>query len=62
MIVYPNAKINLGLNVHSRLENGYHLLQSFFLPVPLEDILEIVPNENGTGVEFTSSGIPISGG
>ena len=61
MIVYPNAKINLGLNVHSKLENGYHLLQSFFLPVALKDILEIVPSEGIGHVEFTSSGIPISG-
>lgn len=61
MIVYPNAKINLGLNVHSKLENGYHLLQSFFLPIPLLDILEIVPSKAKSGVEFTSSGITISG-
>ncbi len=62
MIVYPNAKINLGLNVHTKLDNGYHLLQSFFIPVPLLDILEIVPNEHKNDTEFTSSGIPISGG
>lgn len=62
MIVYPNAKINLGLNVHHKLENGYHLLQSFFLPIPFVDLLEIVPSENDTPVEFTSSGISISGG
>ncbi len=61
MIVYPNAKINLGLNVHSKLNNGYHLLQSFFLPVPLVDILEIVPSEGNGRVEFSSSGIKISG-
>lgn len=62
MIVYPNAKINLGLNVHSKLENGYHLLQSFFLPIPFVDILEIVPSEEETAVQFNSTGIPIPGG
>lgn len=62
MIVYPNAKINLGLNVHSKLENGYHLLQSFFLPIPLRDILEIVEDEGFGKVTFSKSGIPISGG
>lgn len=61
MIVYPNAKINLGLNVHSKLENGYHLLQSFFVPVPLNDILEIVPTDGESQVEFSSSGISIPG-
>lgn len=61
MIVYPNAKINLGLNVHSKLENGYHLLQSFFLPIPLKDILEIVEDTGFGKVTFTKSGIPISG-
>lgn len=61
MIVYPNAKINLGLNVHTKQENGYHLLQSFFLPIPFVDILEVVPSHQEGQVEFSTSGIPISG-
>ncbi|MGB1295326.1 MAG: 4-(cytidine 5'-diphospho)-2-C-methyl-D-erythritol kinase [Flavobacteriales bacterium] len=61
MIVYPNAKINLGLNIHSKFENGYHALQSIFIPIPLFDILEIVETPNNTETQFSSTGISIPG-
>ena len=41
MIVYPNAKINLGLFITGRRSDGYHLLETGFLPIPLCDVLEI---------------------
>jgi len=41
MIIYPQAKINLGLNVVARRPDGYHDLQTVFYPVPLCDALEI---------------------
>ena len=41
MICYPNAKINLGLRVISRRLDGFHNIDSFFLPIPLFDILEV---------------------
>ena len=41
MILYPNAKINLGLNVTSRRSDGYHNLSTLFYPIPLCDRLEI---------------------
>ncbi len=41
MILYPNAKINLGLNVVSKRADGYHNLETVFLPVALSDILQI---------------------
>lgn len=44
MIVFPNAKINLGLHITGQRPDGYHTLETFFYPIPLEDILEIVPN------------------
>ena len=40
-IVFPIAKINLGLNVVERREDGYHNLETVFFPVPLKDALEI---------------------
>lgn len=40
MIVFPNCKINLGLNVVSKREDGYHNLETVFYPVPLHDALE----------------------
>ncbi|MEG0300442.1 4-(cytidine 5'-diphospho)-2-C-methyl-D-erythritol kinase [Cetobacterium sp.] len=38
--VFPNAKINIGLNIKGVLENGYHLLDMTMLPIDLTDILE----------------------
>lgn len=60
MISYPNAKINLGLNIIRKRTDGYHDIESVFYPVPWCDILEIVPERVGSGtVTFTSSGISI---
>ena len=41
MIVYPNAKINIGLNVVEKRPDGYHDLETVFYPIGLQDILEI---------------------
>ncbi|MDO4707782.1 MAG: 4-(cytidine 5'-diphospho)-2-C-methyl-D-erythritol kinase [Porphyromonadaceae bacterium] len=57
MIVYPNAKINLGLNiVGRRAADGYHLLETLFYPVPLADVLEVCPQEGGTADRLTVYG------
>ena len=60
MIVYPNAKINLGLNVLRKREDGYHDISSVFYPIKeCVDILEIIKSEE---FEFTNSGISIPDG
>lgn len=41
MITFPCAKINLGLNIISKREDGYHNLETVFYPIPLTDALEI---------------------
>ena len=41
MIIYPNAKINLGLNVVARRPDGYHDIETIFYPIPLQDALEV---------------------
>lgn len=41
MITFPCAKINLGLNIVSKREDGYHNLETVFYPIPLYDALEI---------------------
>ena len=43
MINFPNAKINLGLNIISRRSDGYHNIETIFYPIDLFDALEIVP-------------------
>ena len=59
MIVYPNAKINLGLNVLQKRADGYHEISSVFYPVKdIIDILEIIPADI---LVFSSSGVTIPG-
>lgn len=41
MITFPCAKINLGLNIVSKREDGYHNLETVFYPIPIYDALEI---------------------
>lgn len=41
MITYPNAKINLGLNIVSKRPDGYHNLETVFYPIPLCDTLSV---------------------
>jgi 4-diphosphocytidyl-2-C-methyl-D-erythritol kinase len=60
MICFPNAKINLGLNIISKRPDGYHNIETVFFPVRLYDALEIVPAANGI-TTFTQTGIPLTG-
>lgn len=55
MILFPNAKINIGLYITSRRDDGYHNLETLFYPVGWQDILEIVPAK-GTETTLTVSG------
>lgn len=58
MIAFPNAKINLGLNIVERRDDGYHNLETVFYPIGLTDVLEIVP-ARGTGSTLTTYGNPV---
>jgi 4-diphosphocytidyl-2-C-methyl-D-erythritol kinase len=61
MITFPNAKINIGLNIIEKRDDGFHNIESVFYPVGLCDALEIIENtESGAErISFTSSGIEI---
>jgi 4-diphosphocytidyl-2-C-methyl-D-erythritol kinase len=61
MILYPNAKINLGLNILEKRKDGFHNLESLFLPVGWSDVLEVLPSENDSGKDFmfVQTGIPL---
>jgi 4-diphosphocytidyl-2-C-methyl-D-erythritol kinase len=64
MVVFPNCKINLGLNIIRKRDDGFHDLETVFYPLSLRDALEIIrspdPSDN-KGIHFTQSGIPIPG-
>lgn len=57
MLVFPNAKINLGLHVTAKRPDGYHDIETVFYPVAkLTDALEMVESAR---FRFTTSGIPV---
>lgn len=62
MITFPNAKINIGLQVTERRPDGYHNLDTVFYPIPINDALEVIVAE---GVDYDCrlhiSGIDIEG-
>jgi len=59
--VYPNAKVNLGLHIEGRRADGYHELQTIFLPAPLKDVLEIELLEDQAFPEIEIAGIYLQG-
>ena len=61
MVLHPNAKINIGLNVVERRDDGYHNIETVFYPIGLTDVLEIQPSSTCSDYSFSSSGIEIGG-
>ncbi|MDP2412774.1 4-(cytidine 5'-diphospho)-2-C-methyl-D-erythritol kinase [Daejeonella sp.] len=58
MILFPNAKINIGLNIISKRADGYHNLESIFYPLAIKDALEVIEADE---LNFSSSGVNIPG-
>ncbi len=56
MITFPNCKINLGLNILSKNEDGFHGIETCFFPVKFHDVLEIIPSQKNE-TQLTVSGI-----
>lgn len=65
MITFPCSKINLGLNIVGEREDGYHLLQTVFYPVPLCDALEVKRMDehfpSSTPCDLKVTGIAVEG-
>lgn len=77
MIVFPNCKINLGLHILNKREDGYHNLETVFYPLQWRDALEVVRGDDGrqtaddsaathnspltTHISFSSTGLLIAG-
>lgn len=55
MLCFPNAKINIGLNITEKRNDGYHNIESLFYPVGICDALEIVADESRRPGEFSFS-------
>ena len=58
MVVFPNAKLNLGLFVTEKRTDGFHNLESLFVPIPLADILALLP---ANAFQLTVTGLSFSG-
>jgi len=58
MILFPPAKINLGLNVLRKREDSFHDIDTCMITIPLTDVLEVLPANN---FSFRQTGLSISG-
>ena len=58
MVSFPNCKINLGLRILRKREDGYHDLETIFYPLPVRDVLETV---RANELRFYPTGLPIPG-
>lgn len=59
MIVFSNAKINIGLNIVSKRPDGYHNLETVFYPINMCDVIEFTENEDSDNLCFSSNGISL---
>jgi 4-diphosphocytidyl-2-C-methyl-D-erythritol kinase len=58
MILFPPAKINLGLRVLHKRSDGYHEIDSCMIAIPMYDVLELLPAEE---FSFKQTGLTIDG-
>lgn len=56
MITFPNGKINIGLQVTNKRNDGYHDIETIFYPVKVKDVLEIIQSP---AFSFNNSGLAI---
>lgn len=45
MVLFSNAKINIGLNIINKRKDGYHNLESVFYPIPFYDVIEFTSSK-----------------
>lgn len=61
MLVFPNAKINLGLNITEKRPDGYHNLETIFYPIPVDDALEVnILHERNEKYRLHQAGLEIT--
>lgn len=60
MILYPNAKVNIGLDILKKRSDGFHELETIMYPIGLTDILTI-NFSTSNNFRFSTTGITIDG-
>jgi 4-diphosphocytidyl-2-C-methyl-D-erythritol kinase len=61
LINFPNCKINLGLHIVNKREDGFHNLETVYYPIPLKDAVEIISPTSINAVTYSSTGNIIEG-
>jgi 4-diphosphocytidyl-2-C-methyl-D-erythritol kinase len=62
VVVFPNCKINFGLNVIHKRNDGFHDIETVFYPLAIQDALEVIQDdEPKEDVEFLTTGLTIEG-
>lgn len=71
MIAFPNCKINLGLNIIAKRDDGFHDLETVFYPLAFHDALEILNEVEGqpktidhgrnNSIQFKQTGFDVPG-
>ncbi len=56
MVYFSPCKINIGLQVLNKREDGFHNIETIFYTIPLYDIIEVMP---ATQVSFIQTGMPL---
>jgi 4-diphosphocytidyl-2-C-methyl-D-erythritol kinase len=60
MILFPNAKINIGLNIFGKRSDGYHNIETVMFPIGICDALEVHESSGGKDdISLTTSGISL---
>lgn len=61
MVTFPNCKINLGLNILQKRNDGFHDLETVFYPIQIKDVLEIITTSNTLDIQFSATGLAVDG-
>jgi 4-diphosphocytidyl-2-C-methyl-D-erythritol kinase len=61
MLVFSGSKINLGLNIIQKRNDGFHNIETVFYPICWNEALEVLEDANSQGIKLEFSGLPIEG-